>query len=446
MTDGNDFTVRIAPPERRWQQPALHAQYTRRNLDRRFIRLRGNTTLRETIDRLSIFATSHWAIEGFSASLSMFCWSPTPRFEEYNSWGHITSTYSSLMLYILLALAVAVFLLIIRDPWYSGAALAKSFKANVKKTLVFLSIVLCLGSWTIFLRQQSQAYYDIVFFDANYGGWRRPSIDKVASANLVQSAIGQASQSRCPIVDDAPPPAIEPTVRPTPSPTSIDIEPTSSDVSTPVPETTIEPATSPATVEATSADLTSGVPAVLPRSELLLPTEIRYQPDGDVFVNAVDAGQLFTLLGRNDAGNWYRVHWEDHIGWIPASSIDIPPSKTNEVAVPPLCARPKRVLSHFNDAWTSDVDGRIVAVIDIFRDIAGTEFSRSTFQVKHNGVSVREKEQAIPSSRSQYLFIGVSFDLVVKQGDRVEFSLAVTGQEMPHFQATIFRVPDGCSF
>lgn len=406
----------------------------------------GNANLKEIIDQLSVFATSHWAVEGFSSSLNIFCWSPTPRFEEYNSWGHIISIYFSLILYILFAFAFALVGLISRDTWGSISRFKKIILSNSVQIAIITGIIFCLVSWSSFLNQNSLAFYDLVFYDSRYGGWVRPTINKLDSANLIQSSIGTFSQSRCPIIDDMAPPPIDATTQFLPAPTITVLVPSINETPTPISESAITPHTNPTSAGIANSDLTPDSLVGLPRSGLLLSTRILYQPDGDAFVNGVDAGEILTILGKNDLGNWYRVHWQDYIGWIPANSINFPPSKTNEVVVPPLCARPIFALYDFNDVWTSDINGRIVSVIDIFRDETGTEFHSVKFQVLLNDKSIETKELLIQSTRSKYILLGTSFDVHIKEGDNIKFNLTSTLSEIPHFQAIIFRVPDGCSF
>jgi ABC-type multidrug transport system ATPase subunit len=406
----------------------------------------GNANIKDIIDQLSIFATSHWAVEGFSSSLNIFCWSPTPKFEEYNSWGHIISIYFSLLLYIFFAFVVALTGLFSRDSWNSYSSYKNLILSNAKKTIVIIGIVLCLASWTFYLKQQSLAFYDLVFYDSLYGGWVRPSITKTSSANLIQSTVGFFSQSRCPIIDDTAPPPIDLDNQVLPIPTIATLVPSPNEISTPTPEAAILPLIDLTSTEVANTDLTPDSLSVLPQSKLLLSTEIRYQPDGDTFTNKVDAGQIMAILGKNDLGNWYRVHYQTYIGWIPANSIDFSPSKTNNVATPPLCARPIFVLSNFNQAWTSNVNGRIVSVIDIFRETTETEFQSTKFQVLLNDNSIGTKEVLIQTTRSKYILLGTSFDVQVKEGDKVSFNLTPTQSDVSHFQAIIFRVPDGCSF
>jgi len=406
----------------------------------------GNANLKAVIDQLSVFATSHWAVEGFSSSLNIFCWSPTPRFEEYNSWGHLISIYFSLFLYILFAFAIALIGLISRDSWGSISRYKNLALANSKPIVIIIGAIFCLASWSSFLKQNSLAFYDLVFYDSHYGGWVRPSINKIDSANLIQLAIGALSQSRCTIIDDTAPPPIDATNPSPSSPTITVLIPPVNETPTLMPQIATALAVDPTATATANPDLTPDSLSGLPRSDLLLSTNILYQPDGDAFVNGVDAGESFTILGKNDSGNWYRVDWQSHIGWIPANALDFPSSKTNEVAVPPLCARPIFVLNNFNQAWTSNVTGRIVSVIDIFRDETGAEFRSAVFQVLLNDKSIITKEQPIPTTRSKYILLGSSFDVQTKEGDNIKFNIASTQTETLRFQAIIFRVPDGCSF
>ena len=325
--------------------------------------LLGNAGLKDVIDRLSTFATSHWAVEGLSSSLSLYCWGPTPRFEEFNSYGHIGSTWLSLLIYILVTLTIGVVVLRARDSWSSTRILVQSVRANQKLVVLSIGSLLFLGSWATFLRDQSWAYFSLDYMDESFGGFQHVSINDIPNASVLQRLNGDLSQSRCANEILPPPPTIVvsgPPAMPTASPTIPTKGQATSLPITPTPGRTLQP-TPGRTLESTPAPTATSSPVVLqglPQGNVTLATTLLYQPDGDTVIAKLDSGDSFTLLGKNRAGTWYRVRWSNYFGWLKVADTDIPPSKTNEIAAPPKCAKPRVALTQLGDSWSSDFGGR----------------------------------------------------------------------------------------
>lgn len=160
-----------------------------------------NPTLEDIINHLSVFATTHWAFEGFSASMSYYCWASIKMFSEFNSFGHLAAGWLSLILYMLIALALAVIVLHMRDPWATAQSLVKLGQENLVGIALFVGVLAALMSWTLFLGDQSTRYHDLTFFDRFYGGIRFARVENVPRQNSLQEWVGLLSQSQCGEVD-----------------------------------------------------------------------------------------------------------------------------------------------------------------------------------------------------------------------------------------------------
>lgn len=156
-----------------------------------------NPAFEEAINFLSTFATSHWAVEGFSSSLSFYCWASIKRLDEFNSIGHIASVWLSLAVYILGAIILAVVALRLKDPWATTRGLIGSARAQASTILILVCVLALLVSWANFLLQPSNQYFSLAFSDTFYGGLRFPRIEYVKQPNLLQMLVGYVSQSPC---------------------------------------------------------------------------------------------------------------------------------------------------------------------------------------------------------------------------------------------------------
>jgi ABC-type multidrug transport system ATPase subunit len=433
-----------------------------------------NESLKGLIDRLSVFATSRWAIEGFSTNLSLYCWTAVPQFRDYYSLGHLFSVWFFLIVYTLVALAVAYATLRLKEPFYSKWKALWSGLSN-KGFLVVVVMAACFWSWGRFLKVHAQEYFQLRTD-------RDVRIEDVMPKNLYQTFIGHISQSQCPtpVPLPSPPPPVTveaPTpengatpsevVRahtPTPEPTPIEAKhmdtPSSEPSPTPTPSgkdtPTLKPPPTAISPEPTATATFSPTPAALsplPEGQVQTDTQLQYGPEHtDSSIASVPPGVSFVLLGKDRSEGWYRVKLRDHnlVGWLRADMTNLIPRLANAVAAPPKCAKPRTFLQGKRDSslvmWKSDVDGSVAAVVDLYREQAGEQFPRVELQFKVNGSVV--KSIPIPATRQSFLLRGTTVDANVRAGDSLEFFLRGTpaDQEIPSFFATVFFVPDGCSF
>lgn len=161
-----------------------------------------NEALQHLVDTLSFLSMGRWAYEGFSANIDIYCWYDSWHFDEFNSTGHIVSVWLSLGAYTLLCAFIAVILLRTRDPWYAWwITLRKAITRDGMKMVLFLSIVVVLLSYALFLRQQSREYHELNYFNRQaYGGtnsYEYANIKKVADLDPLQYYNGKLSQSWC---------------------------------------------------------------------------------------------------------------------------------------------------------------------------------------------------------------------------------------------------------
>lgn len=429
-----------------------------------------NESSKELIDRLSVFATSRWAIEGFSTNLNLYCWAAVPQFRDYCSLGHLFSVWFFLIVYTLVALAVAYVTLRLKEPFYSKRKALWNGLSN-KGFLVILLVVMCLGSWGRFFNAHAQEYFELRTD-------RDVRIEDVASKNLYQTFIGHISQSQCPtpvpLPSPPPPVVIEAATRekgatpskvvdahmPTPEPTSTETIPTNASASKTAPsgEDTPKPEPTPtATLSEPSPTATfSPTPRALhslPEGQIQAKTQLQYGPEHvEHPIASVPKGISFILLGKDSSEGWYRVKLQGQnlVGWVRADMTDLQSRLANVVAAPPKCAKPRISLQGKQGSslatWKSDVDGAVAAVVDLYREQAGEQFPRVELQLKVNGNVV--KSIPIPATRQSFLLRGATMDAKVRAGDSLEFFLKgiPAGQEVPSFFVTIFLVPDRCNF
>jgi ABC-type multidrug transport system ATPase subunit len=407
-----------------------------------------NENMQDLIERLSVLVTSRWAIEGLSTSFSLYCWA-NPQFRDYYSLGHLGAIWLFLVVYILVAVALAYVALRLKEPFFSKLEALRNSLAS-KGLLMALALAVCLGSWGHFLKVRAQEYYSL-------RTERDVRIEDVASKSLYQTLLGHVSQSQCPTPTLVPPPvapivAIPPESQvEEPSPTATGAGPSPTTTATPV-----EPAT-PTIQAAPSATATpSPTPQALdslPRGQVNVDTKLQYGPEHtDYPLASVLKGASFVLLGKDESQSWYRVKLQDSglVGWLRADVTGLQPKLTNLVAAPPKCAQPRTFLVGTQSPnlaqWTSDVGGHVAAVVDLYREQAGEQFPAVTLQLKVGGQVV--KNMLIPTTRQAFLLRGATTGTDVKTGDSLEFSLdgMPAGQKIPACSVTIFFVPDRCNF
>ena len=161
-----------------------------------------NEKLGQLVDTLSFLSTGRWAYEGFSSSISIYCWLDSWRFEEFNSTGHLLSIWLSLALFSLIATLLAIVALRLRDPWYSTGKNLRTFLSNETTAIVIVGAIgLVLFSYTLFLRQQSNDYHTLNYWSRQeYGGsnaYEYANIAKAGEISEVQRWNGKISQSWC---------------------------------------------------------------------------------------------------------------------------------------------------------------------------------------------------------------------------------------------------------
>lgn len=161
-----------------------------------------NEKLEELVNNLSFLSTGKWAFEGFSSSLSIYCWLDSWRFEEFNSTGHIISVWLALMTFIVVAAIATIVALRLRDPWYGrGRNLQELLARNAKPLVLGAAAVILLLSYVVFLRQQSYGYHTLNYWSRQeYGGtnaYEYPNISKVDDLDTLQRWNGILNQSWC---------------------------------------------------------------------------------------------------------------------------------------------------------------------------------------------------------------------------------------------------------
>lgn len=422
--------------------------------------LSNNKQLEWLIDRLSIFASSYWAIRGFSVSGAVYCWSPA-QFKDFYSLGHLLSIWLALLAYMQAALLLSYLVLRTRDGWTDWRwSLRQGLGNRAAQTLLVL-VIIC-ASWSMFLRARSWDYYALQESEAVV------RIDTLPLGPLtpLQRVNGWVSQAQCPqrvkprpaptvsVPTPAPGLAGAATAQPTPTRTA---PATPGRTSTPVRQASPTP-TSPPTVRQASPTPTSpptvpaGVPA-LPEGQTNAAAELHFGPQHDSFTS-LPAGSRFTLLARDARGQWLRVLWRNpddnagYIGWIEAGRTDIDPQKTSEAPVPPRCAPATGLLSSRSALWQNQDDrGAVALVIDVFRAENGSPFPAAALEVLINDRVA--KHIPINQTRGSFLLPRYTVsDLQISPSDRILVRLAElpADQPPPELFGVLFFVPSGCSF
>jgi len=161
-----------------------------------------NQKLDQLVDRLSFLSVGKWAFDGFASSISIYCWLDSWRFDEFNSTGHIVSTWLALGAFAMGAAFLAIVVLRIRDPWYRAwTNLRQLFTREGAKILVIVGVLVILLSYTVFLRQQSHAYHSLNYWSKQeYGGtnaYEYANVNKVQELEAFQFWNGVINQSWC---------------------------------------------------------------------------------------------------------------------------------------------------------------------------------------------------------------------------------------------------------
>jgi ABC-2 type transport system ATP-binding protein len=409
-----------------------------------------NERLRPLLEKISVFAASHWAAQGLSTSIQVYCWAANPRFQDFASLGRLLSVWLYLAVYILAALILGFVALRLQDAWHVPSRRWRKAWLN-GYVWAALPLALMALSWGAFLEQRSYDYYML-----------RQDQDTVRildynDRDQFQSINGLLSQSLCP-----PPPALPPPSAPmialppglqTPTDTArVSVPPdpgndsqVGGQVSVPTPLPTL-----PSELLPTEQNF---VP--LPTGLITSVTQIFFGPEHPEYpLETLPVGASFTLLGKTFDETWFRIKEDftgrEIIGWIPVDKTNLAGSQAGGMARPPACAIPRAYLeangSNPDLQWTSDVSGHVVAVVDLFREQAGESFSPGRFYVNLNS-SVLDVYPVSPT-RQSFIFRGLSIDIRLNQEMVLQLSLGegLLPGVMMRLRATIFFVPAGCSF
>lgn len=410
-----------------------------------------NERFQPFLERISVFAPSHWAAEGISVGIQIYCWASNPRFQDFFSLGHLASVWLYLVVFILVALGLAFVALRMQDIWF--ARRDRIFKALLNEhMLLLLPLIIIAWSWALFLNHRSQEYFHLRADADNV------RIENALYRNLFQTVNGYVSQSQCPAPTPLPPMptpmvAVVPT-QPLSATETIPVEPALVGEPTQAPfgEVT-ETITTPAAPVASTVESDPGI-APLPVGAVVSTTPILFGPyQRDIPLEVLPPNAAFTLLGKDLEGNWFRIK-EDHtgrrlVGWVPVRSTNLLPALTGEVGSPPACAAPRAFLESDGImpvvSWKSDVDGYVVAVLDVFRNSPGVETVPSQLVMKVNGEVI--DAYPIQPSRQAFLFRGLVIETRVNMDEILEFFIETPlSDETLYMRGSMFFVPVGCSF
>lgn len=404
-----------------------------------------NERMRAFLERISIFAASHWAAEGISSSIQLYCWASNPRFQDFYSLGHLASVWLNLLIYIMAGMILAFVALRLQDSWFPNRTRWQKTLAN-GGIWFLLSIILATGSWSQYLKSRSLDYYHL------RGDADTVRITNSAQADLFQIVNGSISQSMCPEPTPLPPlptpmVALPPTQAPPDNPLTTS-EPLAPGLNDPTREP--PPSFAPETT-AVVDQLDDTSPPPLPRGQLTQAAQLVFGPEhANLSLVELPVASAFTILGRDRSMRWFRIKEEstgrELIGWIPIGATTQDASQAGLVASPPFCAAPRSFLGASGPAplveWNSDVAGHIVIVVDVFRTQAGQELPPTTLTVEINQQVL--DTYPIEDTRQSFVFRGLAIEKEIQLGDRLRLFLS---EGFPlNLRATIFFVPVGCSF
>ncbi|MEW5871131.1 MAG: ABC transporter ATP-binding protein/permease [Chloroflexota bacterium] len=393
-----------------------------------------NERLRAFLERLSVFASSHWAAEGISTSIQMYCWAANPRLQDFYSFGHLFAIWLYLLVYILAALILGLVALRLQDTWFSQRERLNRALVN-GHIVVLLPLLLVAFSWAFFFEARSRDFF-----------YLREDEDTVRVEYSLGSLFGYVSQSQCPLPTPLPPPST--TVMRALPPTPVPLQPTQALAQAPT--ATVEMQPTPVVPQVTYEE---GF-APLPVGALVRNSRILFGPEhADFPLELLPENSSFLLLGKDQSGQWFRIKEQftgrQLVGWVLAPDTSALASQTGVVASPPRCAIPRAYLESDEAApladWTSDVSGSVVAVVDLFRDEPGPEVSVGRLFVERNGEVISSHE--ITPSHHSFLFRGLVVEVPIAQDDQLRLILseAPLPGEVLHLRASIFFVPSGCS-
>jgi hypothetical protein len=407
-----------------------------------------NERFQPLLERISVFAPSHWAAEGISVGIQLYCWAANPRLQDFFSYGHLASVWLYLGVYILATLVLAFVALRLGDIWFARRdRIAKAVFSE--HMLLLYPLIIIAWSWALFLNQRSQEYFHLRADEDNV------RIENAMYSNLFQTVNGRVSQSLCPAPTPLPPlPTPMVAIPPTPADIPADIEADS------LPTATLEgeslptlPALTPDT-EGEPTDVADSGIAPLPIGALTTAAPILFSPAReDIPLDVLAQNSTFTLLGKDLEENWFRVRenatGRQLVGWIQVNRTNLPTSQTGQVPSPPACAAPRAYLEGDGQtpavSWSSDIAGNVVAVVDLFRQSPGIEIRPGQLVMKINGEVV--DSYPIDATRQAFLFRGLVVETRISTDESLEFMIeSPLSDELLHIRAGVFYVPFDCSF
>lgn len=395
-----------------------------------------NENFSALLERLSVFAASHWAAEGLSSGIQLYCWASNPRFQDFFSLGHLISVWLYLFAYILLSLLLAFIALRLQDAWFlSGERIWKAL--NNSHVWSVLPLVTVVFSWGFFFRERSNDFYNLRIDVDNI------RIENSEQRDIFQSINGYLGESKCPLPKELPAPVIRQVALPPASNQPV-ISPTA-----PTPSATPGIPT-PATVQVMELDILP-----LPAGRTTRECDILFGPHhAELPLDSLQPGSEFTLLGKDISGEWFRVKEQttgrNLVGWVPAGSTNLAANETGAVGKPPACAAPRAFLESDGASpfleWVSDVEGHVVLVIDLFRDQAGQEARQGELAVLVDNLEVNRFP--VNPTRHSFIFRGLAIDTQLSIGQKLQLTLLDASYlgSLLHLRTSIFYVTEGCRF
>lgn len=157
----------------------------------------GSPEFQGFFDFLEPFAATHWGYRGFSSGISIYCWAGSPRFENFNSTGHIIMTWLLLLVHIVGAIGLGVFFLRMQETWTTRTRVIRAMFTQERGVYLLAILLVCAISWANFLSDQSYRYFELTFFDRLFGGNRYAYAENIPTATPMQLTISTVSSSYC---------------------------------------------------------------------------------------------------------------------------------------------------------------------------------------------------------------------------------------------------------
>lgn len=161
---------------------------------------------------LEPFSASYWGYGGASSVLSIYCWAGRPVIENFNSSGHILSTWLWLIAHIVGTLGLGVIFLRLKETWTSQTRTVTNMVTPTREAINFATIALLVAliGWGVFLKDTSQQYFSLTYFDRFFGANRYAQLENLpedATLTPLQQAFGSISASPCRLREDEDPEA-----------------------------------------------------------------------------------------------------------------------------------------------------------------------------------------------------------------------------------------------